>query len=388
MPNHIAHIGFVAGNYPSPSQPYAATFFEQLIHKQANHGLRCSVVVPWSIQRWVQDSIAIRRGCDFVAKQHDMVTVLRPLCLSFASPRFGLLQCPRISQALYQMAALRAFQRLDSMPDAFYGHFLYPAGGTAVWLGRQLRRPSFVAMGEGSFWSIKNLGPERAKANFAQATGMIAVSSLLKKMLISELAISPDKIAVFPNGVDRGLFFPRPRAEMRTKWNLPQDAFLVAFVGGFDYDKGASRVAEAIEGLDGVFGIFAGAGPLPPRGTNVAFAGRIPHDKLPEFLSTADVFALPTTYEGSCNAIIEAMTCGLPIITSVGEFNDDLVDDTMAIRIDPLDVNAIRAAVVAVRDDSARRRRLAEAALVRSRHFDLDVRATKIEDWMNQCCRK
>jgi teichuronic acid biosynthesis glycosyltransferase TuaC len=380
----LSHIGFIAGAYPSSSQPYAGMFLERLVHTRASHGLRCSVIAPTSLQRWLVDAVAVHRGVEFSPVQHDLVNVSRPLYMSLAGAYFGLLQCPRLSQVLFQLAAMRAVRGLDRVPDAFYGHFLYPAGGAAVWLGRLLHRPSFVVMGEGSFWTLRDLGHDRAKADFANATGLIAVSSLLKKMLVAELNIPPEKIAVIPNGVERGVFYPRPRDEMRAKWKFPKDAFLVAFVGNYDYEKGGRRVTEAIDGLDNVFGIFAGSGPLPPQGKNVLFQNRVPHDLLPELLSAADAFVLPTTYEGSCNAIVEAMACGLPIVTSIGEFNDDLVDDEMAMRIDPLNVAAIRNAVIALRDDVEMRRRLSQESILRSQKFDLDARARKIEDWMNE----
>ena len=99
-------------------------------------------------------------------------------------------------------------------------------------------------------------------------------------------------------------------------------------------------------------------------------------------LSACDVFALPTLIEGSCNALVEAMACGLPIVSSAGEFNDDVLDDGMSIRIDPLDVPAIRQAIVRLRDDAPLRARMAAAALQRARLFDIDARARRILAFM------
>ena len=103
---------------------------------------------------------------------------------------------------------------------------------------------------------------------------------------------------------------------------------------------------------------------------------------MPDLLAAGDVFVLPTLVEGSCNALVEAMACGLPIVSSVGEFNDDLLADDMSIRVDPLDVAAIRAAIVRLRDDAALRARMAGAARERAQRFDVDRRAQNVLDFM------
>jgi len=117
----------------------------------------------------------------------------------------------------------------------------------------------------------------------------------------------------------------------------------------------------------------------------VVFVGSQPHRRVPEILAAADAFVLPTDIEGSCNGIIEAMACGLPVITSEGDFNDDLVDETMSIRVDPRDVGAIRAAIVTLQQNQQIREELAAAALERSRQFDINRRAEKVLSWIARC---
>ncbi|MBN2108828.1 MAG: glycosyltransferase, partial [Deltaproteobacteria bacterium] len=299
-----------------------------------------------------------------------------------ANRSLGFFNTFHITQTLFQHAALRAVRRLTPKPDAVYGHFLYSGGAAAVWCARKMGLPSFAAVGEGVFWTVRELGWERARRDFRDVTGIIAVSSLLKRQLLAQIPLSEEQVGVFPNAVDRTLFYPRDRQEMRRKLELPADTFLVAYVGNFLHEKGAARVVEAVSGLAGVGCLLAGSGPLSPSGRNILYCGRMPHESIPEMLSAADVFVLPTLIEGSCNAIVEAMACGLPIITSDGEFNDDLVDDSMALRIDPLDISAIRQAIITLRDDRGRREAMAGAALARSERFDINRRAESICSFM------
>jgi glycosyltransferase involved in cell wall biosynthesis len=88
--------------------------------------------------------------------------------------------------------------------------------------------------------------------------------------------------------------------------------------------------------------------------------------------------------EGSSNATVEAMACGLPVIVSRGEFNDDIVDDACAIRVDPTDFSAIRQAIQRLRDDPGRRESMAAAAKRKAASLDINRRARSILDWMEE----
>jgi glycosyltransferase involved in cell wall biosynthesis len=97
---------------------------------------------------------------------------------------------------------------------------------------------------------------------------------------------------------------------------------------------------------------------------------------------------MPSLAEGSCNAVIEAMACGLPIVTSNGRYMDDIVDDEVAIRVDPTDVRAIREAILLLKNDPERRTRMSKACLKKARHFDINDRARRVTTWMEELVRR
>ena len=372
----------IAANYPSAIQPACGAFVRSFVHALADAGAEAEVVHPISLLSRLRGPYPAG-GIDATPGGR-AIPVHRPLYASFSARDLGFMNTARWSQLGFERGVSRALKRLRSVPTVAYGHFLYFSGRTAVRVGKKLGIPAFVAVGEGTFWTAERMGWHRARRDFRSATGLLAVSSVLKEKLIAELNLSADKIGVFPNGVDLARFYPRERGAMRAKYGMPPDRFVVAYVGNFLKEKGVGVMAEALDGLAGVETVFVGSGPMRPEAANIRFRGVLPHGQIPEILSAADLFVMPSFVEGSCNAVIEAMACGLPVVASNGKFHDDILDADCSLRVDTTQAPAIRAAVAQLRDDPAWRARLAQAALARAQNFDIHVRAERVLDWMGR----
>jgi glycosyltransferase involved in cell wall biosynthesis len=104
----------------------------------------------------------------------------------------------------------------------------------------------------------------------------------------------------------------------------------------------------------------------------------VPHEDVPVWLSAADLFVLPTLDEGCSNALLEALACGLPVVTSDRPFNRAVVDESVARLVEPRDPAAIGAAIAALVDRPEERAKLAGAALAHARAFSLERRAARI----------
>ena len=111
--------------------------------------------------------------------------------------------------------------------------------------------------------------------------------------------------------------------------------------------------------------------------------GAVEHDLLPKYLNCADVFVMPTQKEGCCNAIVEALAMGLPVISSDGAFNDDILDEHNSIRLNPNDVDAIADAIKKIKEDSVLRNKMVEYTLSRHTEYSIEGRARRIIDFIN-----
>lgn len=387
----IRHIAFLTWDYPAPGNPDRYAFLQQFVRAVAREGIACTVVHPQPLHRALSGRAAPARTLDNNTGGVP-ITVLRPFFFSLSARngyrRLGFLNPSRATLLSFAGSARRALVRNRARPDAVCGQFLYLGGAAAVRVGAALGIPAFPCVGESSFWTVDTFGEAQGRRDLAGATGFIANSAPLGRLLQSRLGVAPGAIGLFPNGVDRTCFHPGDKMAARARYHLPPDRFIVAFVGGFNHRKGAVRTAAALDGLAGTGGVFIGSGDRPPRGPGVLFSRALSHDEIPEMLAAADAFVLPTLAEGCCNALLEAMACGLPVISSTGEFNDAVLDEKMSIRVDPLDVGAIRSAIATLRDNPGLRLAMGRAAVERAKAFDIGDRARNVLAFMNGAAGK
>ena len=379
----LRSLVLVSYGYPCNADPSWYPFVQRLAHAVARTGVKTRVLAPLPFHlAW--------RSRDAVSsiektKDGDVVQIRRPRYVSLSDRHIGKWNTAMVGREGFYRAARKAMVSAGcGRPAAFYGHFLYFGGEAAVRLGQEFKVPSFPMVGEGLLNTMDAFGKKRGRKHFAAATALMANSSCLARLVERDLGVCRERIGIFPNGLDHQLFFPRDRQLMRREHGLPDELFLVACAAKQDWLKGPIRVGQAIDGLSGVGGVFLGSGTHPPKSPNIVFNQPVTPEGVPELLSAADIFVLPTAWEGCCNAILEAMACGLPIISSEGEFNDDILNPQVAVRVDPMNVGAIRQAIVSLRDDSARRCSMGLAARQWSQRFEIGRRTRAVLDFMAQ----
>ena len=108
-----------------------------------------------------------------------------------------------------------------------------------------------------------------------------------------------------------------PSSPWRQKLEVPADGHLIAFVGRLIPEKGALRLAEAVQQLPAVCWLWPAPAPeeeaLRALGGPVRVLGALPHPQIVQLLHQADCYCLPTEYaEGFPTTLLEAAACGCP----------------------------------------------------------------------------
>ena len=382
------NICFIVDGYPSYEFPASNAFVETLVNSMVDYGEVCYVIAPQSVSNALKHNHKIlpyRRERKTPAGKN--VTVITPKYFSVSAKKIGKLNLAELTILNFRHAAENAFKKLkkEIIFDAIYGHFIFPSGIVANYIGHKYDIPSFFAYGENTTYTIDYLGKDKTRRLLQGVSGVISVSSENKRVLLTHGIAQEKNICVFPNSVNTSIFYPHDKLQMRKKFGFPKNAFIIAFTGRLLPVKGPDRLASAIQEIHdkNIFSFFLGEGPLKPQCDNILFCDMVQHDRIAEYLSAADIFVLPTLAEGCCNAIIEAMACGLPIISSALPFNDDILTPDNSIRVNPMDLDGIKKAIIQLRDNKPLRQAMSYAALCTAQQFDINNRAKKILSFMN-----
>jgi UDP-glucose:(heptosyl)LPS alpha-1,3-glucosyltransferase len=170
---------------------------------------------------------------------------------------------------------------------------------------------------------------ERALFEHPALRAVICNSSLVENEIRDRFRIDPAKLHRIPNGVDLERFHPRVRSElradMRLALGLSEELPVLLFVGSGFERKGLLFALRALADLPrAVQLVVLGRDKHSKRyekavatlglAQRVHFKGEVP-DPLP-YLAAADALILPTLYDPFPNAVLEALACGLPVLTS------------------------------------------------------------------------
>jgi glycosyltransferase involved in cell wall biosynthesis len=259
--------------------------------------------------------------------------------LEIYHPRYFMI--PKIAMALQGwMMFLGVLRKVREIQDSFDfdlidAHYMYPDGFAAVLLGKTLRRPVVVSARGSDINLFSEIRVIRGLLRYtlARAVRVISVSKALKEAMV-RLGTPQDKIKVIPNGVDKSKFYPIPREEARTKLGLRNRTILLSVghlvpVKGFDLILKALQILVETHHRKDLYLVIAGDGVLRKKleqliatlhlKDNVLLVGEVPHQELVYWYNAADFFCLGSSHEGWPNVILEAMSCGKPVIgTKVG----------------------------------------------------------------------
>ncbi len=355
-------------------------FVDQLCRAFADLGHRVTVIAPQSLTKCIVRHVPIvRRHSYYKTAKGNTIELYRPYYISVG--KSGI----KLFRGGFAKAVGRVFHRLKSKPDVCYGHFwqcihaLYP-------LAKEANIPLCGASGEEDVAFYVHTSKNYNEKVCQYLSGIVSVSTKNQQECLSLGLITPDKSVVIPNAIDQSLFRKLYKAECRQKLGLSQSDFIVAFVGQFVPRKGTLRLNEALKKLNdsNIKAVFIGSGPEDPDYAGIVYKGRVSHDDVPVWLNAADVFVLPTENEGCCNAIVEAMACGLPVISTDAPFNYDILNENNSIMVNCHDIDDVAAAISKLKNNPNLTQRLGEGALVVAESLSITKRAERIIEFMQK----
>ena len=375
-------ICFILDWYPTPTNN-GCIFAKHLICAIADQGFNCVVIAP-RIKNAHTEYVPYERNEK--TENGNTIRIFTPTYLHLSSRK----QTMKLSMNNHFKVVMKVIKKENLHPNVVYGHFIYQCGLTAARVGEKLGISSYCACGENSLRLIPGNEPYTTgmkvagwKDILSKLTGIISVSSYNKELLLSNgFYQDADQIGIFPNGFDSKRFYPMDKAKARQQLAFPEDAFIVVFTGAFTERKGIDKLNNALKSCDSVYSIFLGEGELQPDCENILFCGKVSNDKVALYLNAADVFVLPTKGEGCCNAIVEALACSLPVISSDLAFNDDVLNEDCSIRLDVEDEQQIADTIMRIKNDQELREKLSVGAANKAETLDINKRANNILEFM------
>jgi len=334
--------------YPSDDQPQAGLFVRHRLRSLTGFAnVRVAHVVPTPFWRRPFSTFQTPESC--------------PPTWRVAMPYLPLVGKP-LNPLLYARAVgplIESWSRRGEV-DVIDAHFCWPDGVAASKVASRLGLPYVVTLrgvlGRYAHDPIKCASVVRSLEG---ASAVIAVSQSLKDAAAG-LGVSPHRIHVVPNGVDSEVFHPGDRHAARKSLGRPPDEVMLITVGHLCRRKGVHRVLELLPELldqhDRLRYVVVGANAAEDRFADhlrrltgklglsryVSFTGALNDHEVARWLQAADLFVLPTTNEGWCNALSEAVATNLPVVcTDVGG-NREVVANTNAALVPPNDARSLR----------------------------------------------
>ncbi len=291
-------------------------------------------------------------------------------------------------------------------PPGWYDlvHSHYWLSGQVAWLAAE-RWDVPLVHSMHTMAKVKNLtlavgdDPEPAARAIGEAQVVEAADRLVAntdeegRQLVGLYDADPEQVAVVPPGVDLDLFSPGPRSAARRALGVPEDAYLLLFVGRIQPLKAPDvllRAAARLVELDpslrdrlvvAVVGGPSGSGLARPESLQslaaelgltdvVRLVPPVPQELLPQWYRAADVTVVPSYSESFGLVAIESQACGTPVVAaSVGGLRTAVADGFSGVLVDGHDPREYAGVLADLALDPARRAALSRGALLHAGRF-------------------
>lgn len=247
--------------------------------------------------------------------------------------------------------------------DIIHGHFAFPEGLAAYLLGKTFGVPSVIHC-HGSEITT-DLGKNYIQTKLTvyaltHADFKFAVSNDIRNKILEYTDLN-GSLKVVTNGVNINKFYPKGKNSARKHLGLPLNQRIILFVGNLFNVKGVNYLIDAMEEIklqeQEIRLYIIGDGILKEalirkvRKLNleniIFFSGSISHNKVPIWMSAADLFILPSLSEGWPSVLPESFACGTPVVASrIGGIPEMINSDNYGYLTNPRDSHDIAQKII------------------------------------------
>lgn len=197
--------------------------------------------------------------------------------------------------------------------------------------------------------------------------------------------------------VDRIMRMQVDKSQIRKKYGIPENAFVVLSVGELSIRKNQSVIIRALSKIPArdIYYVICGTGVEEDNLKHLAedngvfervmFLGQQPHETVLQLNHASDIGALPSRIEGLGLAGIESLAAGKPVVASgVHGIKDYVIDGETGICCSPTDVNAFKEAILKLYSDKDFYCHCSKNSINKAKEFDIRrVRRLMIENYQN-----
>ncbi len=253
------------------------------------------------------------------------------------------------SQFPWDRSAVARLREIIAASDIEILHSHNTAARQYASLARQHGHPKHIYTDHGTNIHLNGI-VNRLRLAFMkrQTDAVVAVSRKAATVLASASRIPRDMVQIIRNGVSVETKDRSSRKSIRERWNIPEEAFVIGYVGRLSREKGVDRLVRAFAELASdepdreprARLLIIGDGPIREELTSlteelgltqhVHFAGAQPNART--LMCAFDLFTLPSRSEGLPLALLEAMAESIPVATTrVGECTNVLEEGRLGV---------------------------------------------------------
>lgn len=343
------HLVVVSNLYPNINEPNRGIFIKHLTENLTDK-YQVTVVSPVP---WRPRIINRLRGVNSIPDQK----IVNGIQVYY--PRHIVI--PKILRSTYgwfmSLTLGRILRKINSKKaiDIISAHWVYPDGYGAVKAAKNMRIPITVhALGCDINEYSKYTNRRKRIIEALKGCDRVVVKSQDLAIKVASLIGGNHKTHTIMNGVDNKKFKVLDIAQSKKDLGLDLDEDFLLFIGNIQEEKGLIYLLEAFSRLKekNIKLVVIGDGPQKKEmedfvssfdlEKNIRFIGARPHDEIPLFLNAANGLCLPSLREGCPNIVLEALSCGTPVLASrVGAVPQIIKEKHQGVVVDPMSIEEI-----------------------------------------------